>query len=103
MPKVLICRDQNVEGRLSSIEKLSVRQFRPSHFEGRADVVSSQSLPQRDGSSLVEEHSQAVASNRSGNSGNSKAALGVLEHGFDLLAGHAGEPFEEIIDPPPES
>jgi hypothetical protein len=39
MPKVLVCRDQNVEGYLGGIEKLSVRRFRPSHFEGGTDGV----------------------------------------------------------------
>ena len=99
MPKVLVCRDQNVEVCLCGVEKLSVGEFRPSHFEGGADGVPGQSLPQRDGSPLVEKHPQVAATDRLGNSGDRKAALSVLEYRFDLLAGHTGEPFEKIIDP----
>jgi hypothetical protein len=45
MPKVLVCRDQNVEACFGGVKKLSVREFRPSHFEGGADGVPNQSLP----------------------------------------------------------
>ena len=63
--------------------------------------MTTQRPAQRDGSSLVEQHSQAVAPPSPGRSRNGQAALSVFEHGLDVLAGHAGEPLKEIVDSRP--
>ena len=61
--------------------------------------MASEHPAQWDGRSLVEKHSHAATPHAGAESGDGETALGVFQHGFDLVTGHAREPFEKVVDP----
>ena len=89
--KVLIGRDDCRKAfGFGGVQQLAILQVLPTALKGCDNLMIGQCLPQRRWRALIEQKLHV-------GSGRFEAALGVLEHGLDLLACDAGEPFEKLL------
>ena len=89
--KALIRGDEHVERVFGRAQELAVLEPRPPQLVGGCNSMTLDETAQGSRDALIEEDPHTAGSRLS------EAQLSVLEDGFDLLAGNAGEPVEEIV------
>jgi hypothetical protein len=91
--QVPVGADENIEPAFSRSQEFAVAQTRPTELESGFDLMAGEMLPQRDRRALVEQNTHTAGALRG-----LETAGRVLEDVVNLLAGDAGEPFQELLD-----